>query len=557
MSVIVCIKDADTLVLATDSRLMDPDLVGIASDSMQKIFEIGAQMLLAPIGWKMATDYQAERARELVATLGTADIRIVSEALARESIPQLESLVEMLRSNPHEKIQRAIDGQLKLHITVLVGRTAHGALGYISQAYRVQAGRVVCEMDEYFGREGKLCTSGGDQAVQVMTEDPTILLGAPVDIARKLLAGLKRVCPTIGGADQVVRVDDDGTHWISRRPSQGLESPSQGLENASVIDSNVVSVGINKVTYGTSIFAGDVVLSRGISLPVIVLSNTALTLFGQADASTGATGLTSHPYVAIQSAGISLFSGGNPSVTVTSSSVTLWGVNGNTGYPYLSLASSALTITAGSFTNTTSASQITLAYSGGASLTLNSAVVKILNGTYSVVLSASSIYLYSIDGNTGYPYVSITSGGLTIVGGSLTSPTISGGSLSITTASGTLTVNSGTTGVQITGGTTTLTISQVGIYMNQGGSVASWDAISITQGGTRLWNGTDWSGGVYTSIRITCGAVSATSFSLSGVDINQGLVSSNHTATPITPVWVGWIPAYTAGGAYLGKVLYC
>src|SRR5690242_5314458 len=164
MSTIVCLKEEDLLLLATDSRFMNPDQ-GVATDSGQKIFEIAPQTFIAPSGWKMASDFQLAKARELVGTLGTSDIRVVAEALGREAIPNLEDLAEILRSmrQVHEKIAGALDGRLMLGTTVLAGRTAAGELGYIKLVFRIQAGRVVCASNgEYFGRASNVYVSSGD-----------------------------------------------------------------------------------------------------------------------------------------------------------------------------------------------------------------------------------------------------------------------------------------------------------------------------------------------------------------------------------------------------------
>lgn len=426
MSTFVCLKIDNTLHLATDSRFMASDLVSIFSDSKQKIFEIGSQMLLASCGWNMACDFQVKRARALVRELGTADIRVVSEALVPQMLPCLRDLIELLRSNPHNKIKKILDGQGPVHISLLVGRTAMGDLGYIVKSYKVQDGLVMCETaEEYFGKEGKLTTSGGNELAQLIKEDPKIVEGEPVDIVRKVLVGLKRLSPLVGGADQIVTLNDTGVHWVSQR-SKISQRSNQGLEIASVTDSKIVSMGFNKVTYGTSVFAGDVVLSRGVSLPVMVLSNTGLYLFGQADASTGATGLTSKPYVAIQSSGIGVYSGGLPSVTVFATGITLWSSSGNTSLPYVGISSTGLLLANGNY-----------------SVAVTAFSVKLMNSAYnnSVVLTGAGVWLYSVDGNPAFPYVNITSGGVTIVGGVLSSPTINGGALTITGGAFTASLN--------------------------------------------------------------------------------------------------------------------
>ncbi len=228
----------------------------------------------------------------------------------------------------------------------------------------------------------------------------------------------------------------------TKMAANAVTAANNALAANSVVDTNVVSVGINKVTYGTSIFAGDVVLSRGVSLPVVVLSNTGLTLFGQADASTGATGLTSKPYVQIQNTGILVHSGGSgPSVQVSGTAVTLWSVNGNTSNPYAQLSSTVFSLVAGSNVLSMSASALQFSQASGASLLINSTALFITNGSSSVTVTASAI---------------------TIVNGVLTSPTI--------TVSGTpFTINlDATNGLKVAGNGTTLqtqnNISVLGVF---------------------------------------------------------------------------------------------
>ena len=60
------------------------------------------------------------------------------------------------------------------------------------------------------------------------------------------------------------------------------------------------------------------------------------------------------------------------------------------------------------------------------------------------------------------------------------------------------------------------------------------------------------SGGVSTS-----GVVNAAGFKYNGTDIMAGICTTAWNAASISPVWVGWISAYTSTGSFLGKVLYC
>ena len=108
-----------------------------------------------------------------------------------------------------------------------------------------------------------------------------------------------------------------------------------------MVDGNVNDVNISKVTAGTQIFTGDLILSRGISLPSIDLSNQGIALYGQADAASGATGLLTKPYIVIKNNAIALQQGGttaNPGgsvlVDAANSAVTIYNVAGDLTKPY-------------------------------------------------------------------------------------------------------------------------------------------------------------------------------------------------------------------------------
>src|SRR4051794_36443218 len=117
MSTIVVLKDKDALVLGTDSRFMRPDFCSIASDAEQKIFEIAPRTFVATSGFKMACDFQVEKARELARELGTVDIRVLAGALERESLGYFKEVVGELRSVecPADKITRTLSGEYLLH----------------------------------------------------------------------------------------------------------------------------------------------------------------------------------------------------------------------------------------------------------------------------------------------------------------------------------------------------------------------------------------------------------------------------------------------------------
>ena len=228
MSTMVCLKEGDTLILGTDSRFMKHDYSGIASDEEQKIFEVAPETFLATSGRKMVCDFQVARARKIADELGApTDIQVIGEALKCESLPCLMELLELLQSEPDEITREAVTGQSLLHGCVLVGRTASGKLGFIDHSYRVQAGKVECEENAYFGGRRQITFSVATPlhllgAAGQFTQDPTIWTNPPVKVVRGILAGLKRSSPMIGGPDQIVCLDRTGAHWISRLPKTAI-----------------------------------------------------------------------------------------------------------------------------------------------------------------------------------------------------------------------------------------------------------------------------------------------------------------------------------------------
>lgn len=139
---------------------------------------------------------------------------------------------------------------------------------------------------------------------------------------------------------------DDQAIQQQHMAANSITAANAALAANAVVDANVYEVGVTKLIHGTRIFTGDVILSRGSGKPVIALNNAGINLFGVADGP-GTAGLTSKPYVAIESAAISLFSGGNPSVIVTSSAITFYSVSGSTAAPYATLGSGGIVISDG------------------------------------------------------------------------------------------------------------------------------------------------------------------------------------------------------------------
>ena len=227
MSTIICLKEGDTLVLGTDSRFMKHDYSGIASDEEQKIFGVAPETFLATSGRKMVCDFQVARARKIADELGApTDIQLIGEALKCESLSCLMELLELLKSQPDEITRQAVTGEALLHGCVLVGRTASGKLGFIAHSYRVQAGKVECEEEAYFGGRRQITYTVATPlqlgSAGQFAQDPATWTNPPVKVVRGILAGLKRSSPMIGGPDQIVRLDRTGAHWISCLPKAAI-----------------------------------------------------------------------------------------------------------------------------------------------------------------------------------------------------------------------------------------------------------------------------------------------------------------------------------------------
>jgi hypothetical protein len=285
--------------------------------------------------------------------------------------------------------------------------------------------------------------------------------------------------------------------------TDAITAANGALAANSVVDPKIVSVGINKVTYGVSIFAGDVVLSRGVGLPVIVLKNDGIYLFGQADASTGASGLTSKPYAVFQNTGLSFFSGGTgPQILLTAGGITMWTVQGDNTKANMSLTASALTIN-----NNTSSFQVGANYlslidtGGGNRLDMSAGGLQVihnyLNGSTPVnnqlVITASQMQFQvqgqsriTIDASLTTGSITLSNGGSASVVVTASTVTITNGSLSVIAGGTTTSITPSTAGVQVQNGSDTGRLIHSSVQVQSGGiqSVLSYNVLNIGTGGT-------------------------------------------------------------------------
>ena len=231
--------------------------------------------------------------------------------------------------------------------------------------------------------------------------------------------------PTTVTTSGVVTLDTSGAVTLA---AGAITAASNVLGALAVVDSNISTVGMNKVTYGISIFAGDVILARGYNLPAVSLTNGGIYLYSAAT-TTGANpsgyaaGLTTSPYVSIQGTGIGLFQGGPspypatyfPNVTMNSGGITLtnpgtfwisgafYGAGQVVLYPPNGLTYICLVATSSvapgnpSYWQQVSAASLQIEPFGfyivgpSGSVTLNANGITIQNGTSSVAITAASV----------------------------------------------------------------------------------------------------------------------------------------------------------------------
>jgi hypothetical protein len=225
MSIIVALKDGDTVCLGTDSRFMNLDFTAISSDAVPKIYSIGSDGFIATGGFTPACDFQQTRAPELARELGTADIVAIADALARESLPVMCELLNTFNSialsdpDRYEHLRQWTCGESELHTCALAGRNSQGDAGFVSLFFRAAAGGLICKKREHFGGGRGIVAAAGAASMQCL---PTVVQDAmslpPVSAVRFILRNSRSA--TVGGPDQIVIVDSNGARWVDHLPTQ-------------------------------------------------------------------------------------------------------------------------------------------------------------------------------------------------------------------------------------------------------------------------------------------------------------------------------------------------
>jgi hypothetical protein len=327
----------------------------------------------------------------------------------------------------------------------------------------------------------------------------------PATITLPLTGGNGQPLTVQPGAISTTYLGDQSVH-ANNMAAAAITVANDALAAESVIDPKIKTVGINKVTYGTSIFAGDVVLTRGVGQPVIYLKSatsgpdpaqnpTGIYLFGQGDATNGTTGLTSHPYAVFQSGGLSFFSGGTgPQVLLTSTGLTIWTVQGDTTHPYFTVTATALTFVNGP--NSVTINSNALAFvdgSNGNRLDMSSAGISVSNSTNKLVITAGALQLQL----AGVAQVTINSSGVTVSNGGASSVVVTNSNVTVTANGAQVQVLSNE--VVLVQGSSNVTLTPSGIGISGPGS----NSVGITATGINI-------NGPSSSVVLTSGGVDLT-----------------------------------------------
>jgi hypothetical protein len=234
MSIIIGLKDRDTVVLGTDSRYMNAECTEVHSDSVPKIYPIADIGFLAANGYKLACDFQQTRASEIARELGTRDIETIAEALARESMPVMQQLVASLHAaissapGRYARMCEVVRGEALLHVATLIGHDSKGAAGYLTLSFRVVMGQIAHEKVAYFGRARQVQFSAADavgdsslaRMLQNLGNDRRARDWAPVAAVRAILRDAKSKSAMLGGPSQIAIVDAEGARFMERLPGQ-------------------------------------------------------------------------------------------------------------------------------------------------------------------------------------------------------------------------------------------------------------------------------------------------------------------------------------------------
>ena len=291
MSIVTVFKEADTLILSTDSRAMELDNSAVASDTETKLFVVAPNTFIALTGRVGVCAFQVERSRKIAADLKTTDIQVIARELGRASVPVLNILLKRLLMEHDEVSRKVVCGEVLVQGYTLVGRSA-GRLGYLTQEFRAQPdGTVTYATNPYFDAPRKLAVRAGTP-IELLTKisvelckDPATWTDPMDQVSMRFLETAKRVTPSIGGPWQVVKLDNAGTHWISL-PEWAADNALRILHGANMVEVTATGVNIVNGTLTTPkitcVVAGQTLTidAAAPAFPLTISDSTGVTDFG-------------------------------------------------------------------------------------------------------------------------------------------------------------------------------------------------------------------------------------------------------------------------------------
>ena len=139
------------------------------------------------------------------------------------SEPRLVELAQLLKSlrGLHGVVESAASGAEPFHAYVLAGRRSDGVPGFVAREFWIEGDRIAHKTVEVFdfasGQNFGLYLTRGGLVDRTVRKGATWLDG-PVSGVEKILAELEELCPYVGGAAQMVVIDNSEARWIQHPP---------------------------------------------------------------------------------------------------------------------------------------------------------------------------------------------------------------------------------------------------------------------------------------------------------------------------------------------------
>jgi hypothetical protein len=447
MSTLIAVNVDGVVVLATDSRATH--LSGGFTDTSEKLFEIAPNVFYTNTGWVELGEKQMRIAAGLLRTADLGNPEDFADQLDQASRPAMERLVAgiMQFRSVAPIVEEKAAGVLPFH-TYVLAFVSGGRPGFIARSFTLQNGQVVCSKLCCFelpaGSRAQFITGG--RLIEGLRDDPMIWLQGPIRGVERILDGLRSATEYVGGPTQLVCINRAGSLWI-RRPwnraqdaasinSGGVDLPAVPVAQASAWQ----TVEIPKV-------CGALPKAIGLGSRVLTSLGPSFNVVSQQLASLSASGLG--PGTAIAGAYTFMYSATGPAVEIGAPGA-IFVDNYTSPVNTVTINSSGINVTGGATSGVTiqdataankvqiSNSGITITGAGGimiqnasdnSRLQILSEQINFYGGNVLCMeIAASGLQLYT---PAGLAVVTINSSGLTIgSGATITSPSISGGSLS-------------------------------------------------------------------------------------------------------------------------------